>query len=79
MTGTIAVTKRPSAATTMTMTATTERLRRSPRRMNHSTSGLSPAARNSETTIRISTDPIAMICWPSQIASTAPAAPKKPM
>ena len=80
ITGTIAMTNSASAATTMhdDRDAPT-RLRRSPRRMKHSTSGLSPTARNSDTTIRISTELIARICWPSQIASRAPAAPKKPM
>ena len=79
MTGTIAHRNSATPHRNRTITIVTEMLRRSPRRWNHSTDGLRPAARNSDTTIRISTLPIRSN-WPnSHIASTKPRPPKKPM
>jgi hypothetical protein len=79
ITGTIANKKSATPTRNSTMTIVTATLRRIPRRWNHSTDGLRPAARNSETTMRISTPPMRSN-WPnSQYASTKPRPPKKPM
>ncbi len=58
ITGTIATKKSATPTRNSTITIVTARLRRSPRRWNHSTDGLRPAARNSATTMRISTPPM---------------------
>ena len=66
MTGTMATRKSVTATITQTITTTTAWPRRSPRRSKKATAGLSPAARNSETTIRISVEPIAAMLVSSQ-------------
>ncbi len=79
ITGTIASKNSATPNRNSTITIVTATLRRIPRRWNHSTDGLRPAARNSETTIRISTPPMRSN-WPNnQPASTKPRPAKKPM
>ncbi len=79
MTGTIASRNSATPSRKITITHVTARLRRIPRRWNHSTDGFRPAAMNSDTTMRMSTLPMRSI-WPkSQPASTKPRPPKKPM
>ena len=79
MTGTIAHRNSATAHRKRMITIVTARLRRRPRRWNHSTLGLRPAAMNSETKMRISTPPMRSNSWNSQPATTKPRPPKKPM
>ena len=79
MTGATATTKSASTLITTNSTSSTERPRRMPRFMNHSTVGLRPIARNIAITSRISTEEMLSSCWLRNTAMIAPKAPKKPM
>ena len=60
------------------MTAAHAHERRRPRRSRNSTAGLRPAARNSETTTSISTEPMPVIATNRNHAVSAPSAPTNP-
>ena len=79
ITGTIATRKSATASTTSSATSSTARERRIPRRMKNSTGGLSPKARNSETTIRISTERAVRIRPKIHHDASAPVASQKPV
>jgi hypothetical protein len=78
MTGTSAVKKSTTAATTRTTTVKTARPRRTPCRPIHSTEGLRPTAKNSDTAISTRIDPMSSSSPANQNARSAPAAPNSP-
>ena len=79
ITGATATTKSTSTVMTTKSTSRTDRPRRMPFFMNHSTVGLSPMARNMASTSRTRTEEMLSSCWLRNTATRAPKAPKKPM
>jgi len=78
ITGTIATRNRVRATRKSRITVRTAYDRRIPRCSKNSTAGLSPAARNSETTTSISVEPMAWMFRASHSATSAPRPPTKP-